>query len=198
MNWVTRLFVVSLLTLTGTIGYGALHYAGPIYRNLTSSSQPNALFTGLNVFDMASTTNSSTFGSEENKTTSNRQIPMAAMTTATPMVTTAPPPYMDDDQNEQSSSQVRGTVTAVNGNMVTINGQTYTLAPGQSEVDGRFQVGSNVKVEYHMNPDGTLTIQELKVVNGSMNSGSSDDSNYKSNSGPSSNYYNGDDDGGDD
>ena len=215
MNWVTRFFIASLLTLAGTVGYGALHYAGPIYRNL-AAGQPNALFTGVNAFDLqvgglASTNQSSSFGSGEYRTSPNRQPSFAA---ATPMVTATPAPYYDDDQNEQDnqngdeqddSNEIRGTVSAVNGNMVTINGQTYTLAPGQSEVNGYFQVGSNVKVEYYMNPDGTLTIKELKVVNSSQDKGSSNNSSnyqYNPNNNAPNNYYwchdDDCDDGGDD
>lgn len=194
MNWITRIFVASLLTLAGTIGYGAfITLAQPIENLVFNSQSPNALFPGISVFDMqsggvSSAYQSSSFGFDESKTTANHNMSMTSASTAI----TTPQLFIGDDQGENSSGQARGTVTAVNGNMITINGQAYTLSK-DSEVNGYFEVGSNVKLEYYLNPDGTLTIEELEVVNSSMmNNGSSNNQNY-SNSPSSNYYYNGDD-----
>jgi hypothetical protein len=200
MNWTTRFFVASLLMLAATIGYGAVRVFGANYQNLAANAL-NApqfmLFNGVGVsaFDMQSggvpTANPprSSSDSEEHESTTNTIMSMAPVNSATPT------PFKDDDQGRDTD--VRGTVNAVNGNTITVNGQTYTLS-NNSEVKGSFQVGSNVKLEYHMNSDGTMTIEELKVVNSNMNDNSpsrkhsSDgDSNYNNNN--SSSTCHGDD-----
>jgi len=187
MNWTARIFIASLLMLAGTVGYGFVHYnATSPYQHQASNSQssPNAALVGNMAFDMQSSALSSSFSSSQN-TTSNQQMSMAPVV---PTVTVTPPAFHDDyqdDQGEDSSNEARGTVTAVNGNMITINGQTYTIS-NHSEVNGNIQVGSNVKLEYFMNPDGTLTIEEVKVATNN----STMMSNGESNNNPSFNSSN--------
>ena len=203
MNWTTRFFVASLMMLVATIGFGTVRVLGAAYQNLTSRAPSQITSfkgTGVSAFDMQSggvpTANPlrSSFSSDENESTNNTQMSMAS---AVSTIATPHPSYNDDDQGDDND--LRGTVTAVNGNMITINGQTYTLT-NYSEVEGYFQVGSNVKLEYRMNSDGTMTIEELKVVNSNMNSSSSHD-NYSPNNSNNNGYYCFDDDcddGGDD
>ncbi len=82
---------------------------------------------------------------------------------------------------------VRGTITAISSNSITVNGVTYTLSK-ESDVSGNLQVGSNVHLEYYMNPDGTFTVNEVsmsKYGNGNQNSQmgpTSNGSNYNNSS----------------
>ncbi len=193
MNWTTRFFVATLLVLATTVGYGAARAINLGHQALANNMAQKAQFSGVNAFDMQ-------IGSAAYQSSGGKTANKMSMAVATPAVTGTPPAYHDDDQDEQDdqnedqneneqgdSSDVRGTVSAVSGNMVTINGKTYAIT-NYSEVKGYVQVGSNVKLEYHMNPDGTLTIEELKVTNSTnMRPGSSNNQGFSSN--PSSNYY---------
>ncbi len=185
MNWMTRFFMACLVVLAATLGYGALRFVGIILQGGVSNALPSvALFNDNGGLDLRS----SGFGVGLNTTAQQHMV-------ATSIVPMTPPPFDENEENETDGfGHIRGVVTAVNGNLVTINGQTYTLVPRHSDVMGYFQVGSDVRLEYSVNPDGSLTIEELKVLKGNPNSSSygtpSPNNNYYY-------YYNDDDDDGD-
>ncbi len=179
----TRFFMACLVVLVATIGYGAIRFASIAFQGMISPQ--NALFTGNGIFDVQSAGSHwpGTFGSSGGRTGTVQQMFM------TPTTVMTPPPFDENEENESDGyGQLRGTVTAVNGNVVTINGQTYTLVPKHSDVMGYFQVGSDVRIEYSMNPNGTLTIEELKVVNGQVSRGDSSNQGFSTPS-PYGNYY---------
>jgi len=73
----------------------------------------------------------------------------------------------------EANGEVKGLVTALDASTITVDGIVYNLA-NFSEVKGTLQIGDAVKLEFVTNPDGTLTVREVKL---SSQQGSSQDSN---------------------
>jgi hypothetical protein len=72
----------------------------------------------------------------------------------------------------ESHGEVTGTVTAVDASTITVDGVVYNLT-NFSEVKGTPQVGDSVKLDFVTNPDGTLSISEVKTGQQGDNSGGS-------------------------
>lgn len=89
---------------------------------------------------------------------------------ATPDPLVTPDPSATPDPSGQQ--ELVGVIEAINGDQVTIDGVTYTLALG---VDvSAFVVGDTIKIHFVTNTDGTLTITEIQ--NGTDSIGSDDGS----------------------
>ena len=73
----------------------------------------------------------------------------------------------------EANGEVTGTVTAITATSITVNGVAYNLAAG-SEIDAGLKAGDTVKLEFVTNPDGTVSVREVKSGD---QSGSTDDSN---------------------
>jgi hypothetical protein len=104
---------------------------------------------------------------------------------ATPEATEAPQvgeDHQGSDNQGQGTSQpetngeVKGTITALDVSTITIDGVVYNLT-NFSEEKGTLQVGDTVQLEFTTNPDGTLTVREVKPNNDQNNSGDSNNSN---------------------
>jgi len=97
-----------------------------------------------------------------------------------------------------------GTVESMTDTTITIDGQTYSLAPG-TEIKGAITPGTIVKLHFITNADGTFTASEIGADNPALigGSNSSDDNtgsssvNDDQSSSHSSNDQAGDDHGGD-
>lgn len=59
-----------------------------------------------------------------------------------------------------SKNEVVGVIIAMDATSVTINGTVYNLITA-TEVQGTFQVGDMVRLEFFTNPDGSLTAYEV-------------------------------------
>jgi len=75
-----------------------------------------------------------------------------------------------------------GTVEGVNGNQLTISGQTITVEDGA--MAGTVAVGDNIKVEAHVSPDGKVTAVHVEISgldNANSNSNNGNDNNSNAN-----------------
>ena len=66
----------------------------------------------------------------------------------------------DNGSQSGEDQKITGTVEAINGNQITIDGVVYTVADGV-DLSG-IAVGDTVTVEVVTNPDGTQTVTEVK------------------------------------
>jgi uncharacterized protein DUF5666 len=89
----------------------------------------------------------------------------------------------------EAHAEITGTISAIDGTTVTINGQVFNLAPN-AEGAASVQVGDTVKLEFVRNPDGTTVVREVKLAdapgNSSESSQSTDDSSISHESGDDS------------
>lgn len=108
--------------------------------------------------------------------------------TETPEAPETAEPGEDDDENE-----VVGVVTAIDATSITVDGTVYSLSDF-TEIDGDVQVGDTVKLELVTNADGTVTVGEVKQLDGEDDgSGGSGDDDGGEDSGGSSSSGSGDD-----
>jgi hypothetical protein len=84
--------------------------------------------------------------------------------TPDPVITETPDSNSFETPSVDQSNETSGAVDAISGDVWTIAGMDY-LVTNSSEIKGLIQVGDNVKLEYFVNPDGTLTIEEIKLSN---------------------------------
>ncbi len=61
-----------------------------------------------------------------------------------------------------SKNEVVGVITAMDATSITINGTVYNLMVG-AEIKGNFMVGDTVKIEFFVNPDGSITAYEVSA-----------------------------------
>ena len=80
-----------------------------------------------------------------------------------------------------TQNEIFGAVEAMTTDTITINGVTYNLAQGFTEIKGTVAVGDQVKLHLTLNADGTFTVREIEksaatsVDASSSNSNSSND-----------------------
>lgn len=67
-------------------------------------------------------------------------------------------PILDDKGNE-----ALGTVEIMTDTSITMDGQTYTFAPGV-EIKGDIVAGSTVKLHFTVNADGTSSVTEIELA----------------------------------
>jgi hypothetical protein len=84
-----------------------------------------------------------------------------------------------------NQNEIFGTVQAMNGDMVTVDGLTYRLS-NQTEFKNTIGLGDQVKLHVTVNPDGSLTIREIERAGASLNdnsgsSGADDGLNHDAN-----------------
>lgn len=101
-----------------------------------------------------------------------------------------------------SSPEATGTVEAMTDTTITLDGQTFTLAPG-AEIKNTIAVGMVVKLHFIANPDGSLSVREVEIANPAgifNNNDNSNSSNGNDNSSgdDNSNSNNSNDDNGND
>jgi len=102
-----------------------------------------------------------------------------------------------------TQTEIFGAVEAITTDAITINGVTYTLTQGFTEIKDILAIGDQVKLHVIPNADGTFTVREIEksvattVDDGSSNLNSSDDgANHDVNDdNSSSSNSNGSDDG---
>ena len=82
-----------------------------------------------------------------------------------------------------SQNEIFGTVEAITAGTITIDGVTYNLAQGFTEIKNALTVGDQVKVHVIANANGTFTIREIEKSTGTTVDNHSGDSNG-SNDGP--------------
>ena len=113
---------------------------------------------------------------------------------ATPDPLVTPDPSATPDPSGQQ--ELVGVIEAINGDQVTIDGVTYTLALG---VDiSAFVVGDTIKIHFVTNTDGTLTITEIQNSVGGVGSDDDDDTDDDSDDDDSDDDDSDDDDSDDD
>jgi len=100
-----------------------------------------------------------------------------------------------DPQNE-----IFGTVEAMTADSITIDGVTYNLAQGFSEVKDSLAVGDQVKLHVVANADGTFTVREIEksgptIEDNGNSTGSNDGPTHDVNDDNSTTSGNGADDG---
>ncbi len=86
----------------------------------------------------------------------------------------------DDDSDDNSNNEIIGVVDAIDATTITVDGVVYNLTDA-TKIEGTIQVGDVVKLELITNPDGTVTVIEIKLAsqddsNDDSNDDSSDDS----------------------
>ncbi len=124
---------------------------------------------------------------------------------------TGTPEAGDDSQLKQESaagvvsdSEITGVVASIDGTTVTVDGKVFNL-PSTTEGLSSAHVGDTVKLQFTTNPDGSVSVREIKIaeqVNGpddSSNSANDSSSNSsKDASGPddSGGHHGGSGDGG--
>jgi hypothetical protein len=101
-----------------------------------------------------------------------------------------------------AQNEIFGAVEAITADTITIDGVTYTLAQGFTEVKDILAVGDQVKLHVIVNADGSFTVREIEksasttVDDNSNNSNGSDDGpNHDINDDNSNSSGNGSDDG---
>jgi hypothetical protein len=101
-----------------------------------------------------------------------------------------------------SQNEIFGTIEAITADTITVNGVTYNLAQGFTEIKDSLAVGNQVKVHVILNADGTFTIREIEKSvgtsvddNSSNLNGSDDGANPPINDDNSNSSGNGSDDG---
>lgn len=107
----------------------------------------------------------------------------------------------NDNANESSDDgqEVYGVVEAITEDSITIDGVTYNFADF-TEFNGTISMGDQVKIEFIVNADGTLTVYEIEqeddaADNSNFNSNSNDsDDDDDDNSNTNSNSNDSDDD----
>ena len=75
--------------------------------------------------------------------------------TASPSATVSPTPA-------SNNNEVVGTISAIDSSSITINGIVYMLATN-AEIQGSFQVGDMVKLEFFVDANGNLVAYEVSV-----------------------------------
>lgn len=75
-----------------------------------------------------------------------------------------------------SSPEITGTVEAMTDTTITLDGQTFTLAPG-AEIKNIITVGMVVKLHFVANPDGSLSVREVEIANPAGSANNDDNSN---------------------
>ena len=112
-----------------------------------------------------------------------------ASSTPDPVSTSSPDasasPQAASTPGAANQNEVFGTVQAMNGNTVTVNGVTYNLS-NQTEFKNTIGVGDQVKLHVTVNADGSLTIREIERAGASLDdntsaSGSDDGPNHDAN-----------------
>jgi hypothetical protein len=90
--------------------------------------------------------------------------PASGGPTPTPIVSTPEPtPSVEaSETDEPEEVEFEGTVTAINGNVWTIGGQSV-IVTGETELEDNPQVGSYVEVRAWQNLDGTLVARRIRV-----------------------------------
>jgi len=66
-----------------------------------------------------------------------------------------------DDESEAEDFQVVGVLTAIDGDVWTVDGVDYTVT--DAEIDGSPQLGDTVKIELLRNADGTVQVKSVEV-----------------------------------
>ncbi|MFN8410824.1 MAG: DUF5666 domain-containing protein [Anaerolineales bacterium] len=112
---------------------------------------------------------------------------------STPEITSTPDPTAGI-VFDNSGNEAFGTVDSFDGTTITIGGQSFTVANG-AEIKDTIVAGSFVKVEFILNPDGTVSIREIKLWDPTAVSG--DNSNGNSGSDDSVTHDQNDDNGND-
>ena len=70
---------------------------------------------------------------------------------------------LNEVEDNAAGVEFRGTLSAINGNVLTINGMTVTIS-ATTEIKGTLKVGDMVKVEGFRATDNTVQAQEIKIV----------------------------------
>ncbi|HLO15935.1 MAG TPA: DUF5666 domain-containing protein [Anaerolineales bacterium] len=94
-----------------------------------------------------------------------------------------------------NQNEIFGTVEAMTADAITVNGVTYSLTQGFTEIKDALSVGDQVKLHVTVNADGTATVREIEksatAVEDNSNSGSStsnDGLNHDANDDNSNNH----------
>jgi hypothetical protein len=199
----TRLYllVAILLTALAVSAYGVA-LAAPGF-NLTSSTVGQLLFAvptdpASSDLHSASAAVPGTEAPQVSETT--EAIQFHEIETETPEASESPEigtkiPEASGTPEPGDDREVVGAVSAMDAGSITVDGVAYNLADF-SEVKGTIQVGDQVKLEFITNPDGTLTVREVRVANSSSGeqTGSSDSGGHSGSGG----HDNGGDDRGSD
>ena len=83
---------------------------------------------------------------------------------------------------DDSGTEALGTVESITDTSITIDGQTFTFAPG-IEINGDITAGALVKLHFTVNADGTLSVTEIEFADPTQagNDNSNDDNSSDSN-----------------
>jgi hypothetical protein len=103
----------------------------------------------------------------------------------------------DDGLSDDEDLEVKGVVTAIEGDTWTVAGVTFVVPPG-AEVDGPIQVGDVVEVHAVWSPEGVLTAVRVHLEDGPGDDDGSGDDSDDDNSGHDGSDDDDDDDGDDD
>lgn len=103
---------------------------------------------------------------------------------------------------DNAGNEIFGSVEAITADTITVNGVTYNLAQGFTEIKDVLAVGDQVKLHVIVNADGTFTVREIEKSTGSAvddnssnSNGTDDGSNHDVNDDNSNNSNNSSDDG---
>jgi len=69
------------------------------------------------------------------------------------------PGASSDRSQSETTHEVKGVVTAIDTNSITVDGVVYYNIANLSELAGMLQVGDTVKLEFTTNPNGSLSIR---------------------------------------
>jgi uncharacterized membrane protein YgcG len=94
----------------------------------------------------------------------------------------------NSNSNDKSNKDMKitGTLDQIGADQYVIGGQVILITP-QTKLDSNLVIGSMVKAEVIVNPDGTLTALEIKLQDQSQNQGTSQNGDDKSRSGSENN-----------
>lgn len=90
----------------------------------------------------------------------------------TPVLREVEPAGVDDDGDDSTQAELKreereliGTLEMMDDDLWTINGQTFAVTT-QTEVEGDFSIGDQVKIHFFNGEDGALTLREIELAGG--------------------------------
>ncbi len=88
----------------------------------------------------------------------NPSNPVVFVSTSVPSTPTPQPGKTPQPQE----FDVKGTIDAIQGDTITVDGKKITLGPGV-QVEGQLKVGATVEIQGVLQPNGVLVVKEVDV-----------------------------------
>ena len=101
---------------------------------------------------------------------------------STPQIESTPDPAIGSLIIDNGNQEAFGTVDSFDGSTIVIGGQSFTVANG-AEIKDTITAGSFVKVEFILNADGSMSVQQIQLSDPATAGGDGSNSNGSAGSG---------------